>query len=309
MLYFFSRRAFNAQSGQFSNNASDVTRYVGIDDVGSPISKGSLIDKGPWVQKVLMQAGQGPVLFYVHGFNTTQTQMLKTLATLRARLRAQGYPGTVVAYDWPSDGDLFGYARDRTDAKKVAPYLPLDGLAPLMAASPGTPLHVLAQSMGTYLVLRGFAEVPDSGAPGTTPWKIGQLLFTAADVDQLWLNKGAWGALVVERRCARLTNYYSGLDLVLDVSGKIINGGTKRAGRYGIRPNGPANAADVDCEGRYLAAVPPNQRTEQKSHNWFYGDDTVYRDMALTLAGTPSAALPTRAPKPGGDQSLVAAGV
>ncbi len=306
MIYFFSRRAFNPQTGRFSNNPSEMTRYVGIDDVGTTVSKGTLIDKPQWVQKVLMQAGQGPILFFVHGFNTSQAQFLKNLETIRNGLTAQGFAGAVVGYDWPSNGDLFSYASDRTDAKKVAQFLPIDGLAPFMAAAPGKKLHVLAHSMGTYLTLRGFGEVPDSGNPGTVPWKIDQLMFTAADADQTWLNAGAWGALVVERRSNRLTNYYSGMDMTLDVSGKIINGGSLRAGRHGIGTSSPHNAADVNTMGRYLGVVPPNKRTEVKSHNWYYDDPAIYRDMALTMAGTAANAMPTRAPDAGGDQQIIA---
>jgi esterase/lipase superfamily enzyme len=162
MALFFSQRAYNAQTKKFTNNAATLTRFVVIDAQTS-----GTVSQGDWLDLVAAQGGRDAVLVFVHGFNTRQTEMLERLGKIEAGLRTEGYRGTVVAFDWPSDGVLTAYDPDRRDAKKVAPHLVGDGILPLLGM-PGQPkVHLLAHSMGAYLTLRGFSDFGDSaGGPG-----------------------------------------------------------------------------------------------------------------------------------------------
>lgn len=304
MECFFSRRAFNARTGRFSHNPAEITRYVGINDTSGSAKKGHLLSADDWADEVVRQSANEHVLIYVHGFNTAQSDFLSRMIKIRKGCATAGFDGAVIGYDWPSDGKMLRYSHDRADAKKTARFLVLDGIALLREKKPNLKIHVLAHSMGTYLTVRGFAEVGNSGAPGTFKGHIDQAFFVAADIDQDWIVSGAWASLVMEQRCRQLTHYHSQEDDVLDISGQIINFGTKRSGRHGINPGLPATFKDVATADRYMDIHPPNKRTTRFSHTWYFDDDAFYRDIVGTLSGTKAEDLPTREPHTGGDQRL-----
>lgn len=289
MTLFASRRTYNAQTNRFTNNAAALTRYVQITSSAGAVSKGGIISRADWHREVLRASQSREILFFVHGFNTSQTTMLHRLAALEQGLRKHGYRGAVVGFDWPSDGNVLAYDSDRNDAKKVAPYLVTETIGLFLNETPRFKLHVLAHSMGAYLTLRGFSGVGD--APGARKWDVDQAIFAAADVDVEWMRKGAWGSLVMDRRSNRLTNYYNGNDAVLQLSGDFINGGRRRAGRKGLPDLVEKDQVDVDATQRY-AAFP--QKGAQISHRFYFGDDGFFKDVALTLAGTAAADMPTR---------------
>jgi len=171
-------------------------------------------------------------------------------------------------------------------------------IGPLLNLSPRPNLHLLCHSMGAYLTLRAFAGVGDSGAPGTTPWGVNEVAFVAADADKSWMELGAWGSLVMDRRSTRLTNYYSTFDRVLDLAENIIHG-AERAGRDGMPPAIPAGFEDVYCGEQYKQNVPDSQKTLRGSHNWYFDDSGFYADLKLTLEGAGPLNRPTRRPTVG----------
>lgn len=289
MTLFATRRTYNAQTNRFTNNAAALTRYVQITSTTGPVSKGGIISRADWHREVLRAADSREILFYVHGFNTSQTTMLHRQAALERGLRKHGYRGAVVGFDWPSDGNVLAYDSDRTDAKKVAPYLVTEAIGLFLNETPRFRLHVLAHSMGAYLTLRGFSGLGD--APGARKWDVDQAMFAAADVDVEWMRKGAWGSLVMDRRANRLTNYYNGNDAVLQLSGDFIHGGRRRAGRKGLPDLVASAQIDVDATQRY-AAFP--QKGAQISHRFYFEDDGFFKDVALTIAGTAADDMPTR---------------
>ena len=99
------------------------------------------IAKRSWIEEVMTEARHGPqddgpvgdIVIYVHGFNTPQSEMLRRTDKIEQGVKAHGFRGAVVAYDWPSDGSAINYQSDRRDAKKTAAALVRDGIAPLMA--------------------------------------------------------------------------------------------------------------------------------------------------------------------------------
>ncbi len=304
MDYFFSRRTFNQTKGKFTKNFAAVTRYVGVPSSAGEAGAAHLITRDQWLQAVLASANSNDVLIFVHGFNTSQAEMLIRQRKIRTGLRAHGFGGAVIGLDWPSDGVLFGYGSDRADAKRTAPYLVLDGIGPIINARPGIRVHILAHSMGTYLTLRGFSQVGDSGSSGSHAWGVQQVLFMAGDITVSWMERGAWGGLVMDHRCQRLTNYYSTFDDVLSLS-EIDKGGTApRAGRNGLPSAIPASFQDLYCGEQYDRTVPQSARNAGYSHTWYFDNDGVYQDAARTLAGQGAASMPTRLVASNGDQAL-----
>ena len=302
MNYFFSRRAFNRQTGYFTNHAAQSTSYVGLGPSDGKVSKGGLFTARKGAEAVHGQSGNGNVVIYVHGFNTKQATMLSTQAALRAGLAEQGFDAAVAAFDWPSDGVVSpsAYHRDRKDAETVATHMILDGVKLLQEARPNAKVHLVAHSMGAYATIQGWGRVGHAYFPA----KVDQAVFVASDVNQNWLLKSSGGGQIMQQRCNRLTHYYSHEDMILDLSGKIVNFGTKRSGRYGLGQWPAPSFNDVSCGARYLSDVPKHKRSESKSHNWYFQDDRFYEDLATTLAGKSHKNMTTRAHMTSGDQQL-----
>lgn len=295
MPLFATRRAFSG--GAFNHNPASLTRYVDVSAGGTP-GKDHILDRDDWMARAMAGASGGDILIFVHGFNTEQPEMLERLAKIEAGLGTAGWRGLVIGFDWPSDGTVWAHHRDRTDAKKVAPFLVLDLIGPLLNQRPKPKLHLIGHSMGCYLTLRGFAGVGDSGAPGTTPWGVNEAVIVAGDADKPWMESGAWGSLVMDRRSKRLTNYYSTFDRVLDLSENIIHG-QERTGRNGLPDTIPASFNDVYCGQQYQDKVPASGKTFRGSHTWYFDDPGFYKDLKLTLEGVKASGRPTLRPTVG----------
>ncbi|MES0863103.1 alpha/beta fold hydrolase [Ruegeria sp. SCPT10] len=308
MALFFSRRTYNAQKKKFTLKPAAKTRYVHITQktADGRIRKGGIIKKAKWLNLVQQQGGDSAVLIYVHGFNTSQKDMLDRLDKIEKSVRANGYKGAVVAFDWPSDGSLHTYDSDRADAKAVAPHLVGDGMLPLLGMSPKPKVHILAHSMGALVVLRAFSDFGDSAGPGNKIWSADQITFASGDVDADWLEKGAWGDLVLKKRSKRFTNYYSGKDKVLALSGGLVNGGRERVGRVGMPKLTSKGHWDIYCEEQYKRDVPKGQRKMAKSHRWWFDSKGFYKDLSLTIDGHDAKTMPTRHKTNIGDQLLLA---
>ena len=302
MNYFYSRRAFNSHTGYFSNHCAMNTSYVGLGSSDGNVSRGGLLTAQKWADAVLAQSGNGHVVIYVHGFNTKQATMLGTMNALKTGLAGAGYDAAVAAFDWPSDGVVSSsaYQRDRKDAETVAAHMVLDGVKLLQETDPNAKIHIVAHSMGAYTTLHGWGTVGVRYFPA----KVDQAVFIASDIDQNRMLKGAIGGQVMQQRCERLTHYYSSEDMILDMSGKIINFGTKRSGRHGLGPWPAAIFKDVSCVDRYLGANPKRTRTEAHSHSWYFKDARFFEDLAGTLAGQSDKTLATRERMANGDQRL-----
>nr|WP_254437989.1 alpha/beta fold hydrolase [Ruegeria arenilitoris] len=307
MALFFSRRTYNSQKKKFTLKPAAKTRYVNITkkSADGSVRKGSIVKKADWLNLVRQQGGDSAVLIYVHGFNTSQTDMLDRLEKIENGARSNGFKGAVVAFDWPSDGSPHAYDRDRADAKTVAPHLVGDGMLPLLGMPSKPKVHILAHSMGTLVVLRAFSDFGDAAGPGNKIWSADQVMFASGDVDAAWLEKGAWGNLVLKKRSKRFTNYYSGKDKVLSLSGGLVNGGRKRAGRVGMPKLTSKGHWDIHCDEQYKRDVPKGKRSMTKSHRWWFDSKGFYKDLALNLDGQDAKKMPTRHKTNIGDQMLL----
>ena len=304
MALFFSRRSYNASTGKFTKNLATLTRYVTLDVTSGGGGTGGIVSQSNWLDLVAQESDTGEVLIYVHGFNTNQSDMLVRHAKIETALKAAGYRGAVVAFDWPSQGVVTAYDPDRHMSEKVAGYLVPEGIRPILQTVANARVHLLGHSMGAYLSLLALAAEGETA--GETPWKVDEALFVAADVEASSLRHGAWGALVMEHRARRLTNYYNVADKVLSLSGSFVNFGAPRAGQVGLPNAEPANAVDVYTTEQFRRHVPQNKQNDLIfSHIWLYDDAGFQRDMALTVMGTADAQMPTRVDTNVGDRALL----
>ncbi|MEM7472109.1 MAG: alpha/beta fold hydrolase [Pseudomonadota bacterium] len=307
MPFFFSRRAYNASKKRFSNAVSKPMRYVSVIDTapGPDGWSGQMRKRDDWLAEVQAAGGDRDVLIYVHGFNTSQHDMLTRAILIENGLRKHGFRGALVSFDWPSDGSVIAYDHDKEDAKKVATSFVKEGLWPIMKMSPRPKVHVLAHSMGAYLIGRALAPFGDGSGPGSKPWRMDQIMFASADLHRNTLAKGASNQLLISHRSKRLTNYYSREDKVLKLSSNIVHGTKARAGRKGIPAQIAKDHVDVSCTAQYRRDAEPIDPGMTYSHRWWFENDGFYEDMALTLAGTPKTAMTTRFTTTGTDYALV----
>jgi esterase/lipase superfamily enzyme len=217
---------------------------------------------------------------------------------------AHGFFGTVVSFDWPSYDTALAYVPDREKAKLTAFALVRDGIWRLARMQSQLDcdinMHVLAHSIGAFVVREAFDDADDRNAISTINWTVSQIALISGDISGSSMAAGDVGAESVYRHCVRLTNYSNGHDEVLQLSNVKRVGSAPRVGRVGLPDAAPASAVNVDCSRYYETAVAPHAgglAGAGASHSWQFGDPVFTADLASTLNGNlDRGAIATRDP-------------
>lgn len=312
MEYFFTAR--RRSGGQYTHRIGPI-RYLEVPENAPAITPAFEIgNSASWFNKVQHAAGgvaggQGEILFFVHGFNVEQHQMRARHRKIVAGLKAHGFQGVVVSFDWPSDGDVIGYASDRLDARMASNYLLDKGIAPF--ARRQTPdcrinLHILAHSMGCFVVREAFDYADDAHAVAQHNWSISQAALVAADISAKSLLADSPKTSSLLRHTVRLTNYYNPFDEVLSISEVKRIGVARRLGRVGLPEPRAEKCVNLYC-GKYFNDHRGDFESRPDiSHNWYFNSPRFYEDLAYTLAGKlDRAVIPTRDPTNLGNLALV----
>jgi esterase/lipase superfamily enzyme len=242
---------------------------------------------------------RGDVLVFVHGYNNDIPIILKRTRQLRADLKAEGWRGEIVAFDWPSSNQTLNYLEDRSDGADVARELVTKCIFLLMKGQKAgceTNVHLIGHSTGAYVIMEAFAQAENKGEIFKSDWRMGQVVFIGADVAQSSLSQTSDWAAPMFKRAMRLTNYSNPYDSVLASSNAKRLGISPRAGRVGLPADANAKSVDVSC-GEYFDALNPNAATYFGSwtHSWHIGNRVFARDLAMTLEGAIDRnAIPTR---------------
>lgn len=128
---------------------------------------------------------RGDIVVYVHGYNNSQETMLARHRRIRQGLESHGFEGVVVSFDWPSADSALNYLEDRTDAKQTALRLVDEGIAAFAALQRPDcriNLHLLAHSMGAFVVREAFDDADDRPAIAAHSWSVSQVILVAADI-------------------------------------------------------------------------------------------------------------------------------
>lgn len=256
------------------------------------------IKKKDWIARVLREAvvrhnprtkqDCGDILVFVHGYNNKQEEILERHRQIKDNLKAAGYKGAVVSFDWPSDDNVFYYLEDRSDAKGTAIKLVDDCIkvfSILQRPECEINVHLLAHSTGAYVVREAFDDADDRRGIARTNWTVSQVLFIAADVSAKSMSADSPRSSSLYRHCARLTNYSNPFDWVLKSSNAKRVGLAPRLGRVGLPDGAACNAVNVNCGPYYDRNKDAMKVGGVKSHSWHIGDKTLMKDMFLTLSG------------------------
>ncbi|MCI0734108.1 MAG: alpha/beta hydrolase [Methylococcaceae bacterium] len=249
-------------------------------------------------------APRGDILFFVHGFNNTQQDMIRRHRLIEANLKAKGFKGVVASFDWPSAGVALNYLEDRHDAKQVAGEL-VDGGIRMLAKGQqcdcSINVHTLGHSTGAYVIREAFDDADDT-ALDNNAWIISQTVFVAGDVSSDSLSASNPSSEALYRHSTRVTNYSNRFDSVLKLSNAKRVGLAPRAGRVGLPPDPPDKAVNVDCSDRFEQQMENAERDsdsnfDRSGHSWYFNDPRFYEDLLETLKGDVDRdRIPTRRP-------------
>ncbi|MDQ0467309.1 alpha/beta hydrolase [Labrys wisconsinensis] len=120
----------------------------------------------------------GDVVVFVHGYNTNYQEAVFRVAQLT---KDGGFPGTMVAFAWPSRGTLTGYVADRESTTYSRDYL--EQFLDDVARAPGVKrIHILAHSMGNWLAVETLRQAK---LRASSPFlaKLGDVFLMSPDID------------------------------------------------------------------------------------------------------------------------------
>lgn len=290
MDYFFSVRG---RTGNGYSNKLSSAKYLAVPTDQNRAKHSHEITRTAFFRAVQEEAGatetaKGNIVFFVHGFNTDQWDMLERHRKIRDGLKAHGFNGCVVSFDWPSDGSVLGYSADRRDARLSADRLFKDGIAHVARAQEPDckyNIHVLAHSMGCFLVREAFDFADDDHATAQQSWTVSQIAFVAADTSSKSMTDGNPKSSSLLRRSTRLTNYYSPYDDILSISETKRLGVSRRLGRVGLPDTHSQKAVNLYCGQFYDENRSDFGDGTGISHRWYFESPRFYEDLFHTLEG------------------------
>ena len=115
------------------------------------------------------------IIVYIHGYNVSHSESLWRAAQLKHDL---GFQGEIIAYSWPSNGELIKYTVDEANVQRTEPNLK-NFLVDIKDKLNTKKLHVIAHSMGN----RAFTRVLHELAMEYDEKIFNQVILAAPDVD------------------------------------------------------------------------------------------------------------------------------
>jgi esterase/lipase superfamily enzyme len=171
-----------------------------------------------------LAGGDDSVLLFVHGYNVTFADAIYKAAQIAYDAN---FPGSVLAFSWPSAGALLKYDEDRESAEFAAP--DLGQILQMLSAEIGDKkVYIVAHSMGNQVLVGALQQA----ALSKTDLTINELVMAAPDVDKDVFSRKAEQIRSVAKN---VTVYASAADKALLASGEKSYG--TRLGFVG--PSGP----------------------------------------------------------------------
>jgi len=146
-------------------------------------------------------------------------------------------------------------------------------------------LHIIAHSMGAFVVREAFDDADDRPAVAATSWSVSQVMLVSGDVSASSMTANNPKSSSLYRHCVRLTNYSNPFDSALSLSNVKRVGVSPRVGRVGLPDDVPGKAVEVDTGAYYDANRGDFDHLPNDSHTWYFYDDTFMRDISETIRG------------------------
>jgi esterase/lipase superfamily enzyme len=244
------------------------------------------------------------LLVFLHGFDNSFDDAIRRAAFNREWFATAGNAAadmTVVAFTWPSAGELFappphlpadGYKNDQSQAGKSGWHLAyflevIDQLRrSYKAANPAGRVILLAHSMGNFALQAGLQTWTTSHLPDDLLFD-SVILVAADEVDTTFEQPGGGRLSNLPALSNRISIYYSRCDIAMYLSTTLNL--TRRLGFDGpddkqdqsVYP--PAKFRMIDCTnvGDYPPVDPPDA-----THQYYRRSKLVRADIVAAIAGT-----------------------
>ena len=186
---------------------------------------------------------QGRVLLYVHGYRESFETTTKDTAQIA---RMTGFDGPVIAYSWPSQHQVLGYAVDETnmyhDVRNFRIFL-----KSLAEQDWVKEIVIVSHSLGARLVIPAIAYV-DRTSSSADSSNISNIILASPDIDRETFERDIEEEVLSARRVARdrrITVYVSRADKALAAS-RALHGYPRLGSPYCFDP---FEAADLKAKG------------------------------------------------------------
>jgi esterase/lipase superfamily enzyme len=227
-----------------------------------------LLDTDAWRAEIAKRAtalGNPGIMVFIHGYNSSFADAARRAGQLAFDLR---FGGSTVLFSWPSRGATLEYTVDEQAAEWSIPDMKAV-LASLATVAPGTPIYVIAHSMGNRVFTRGFKALLEEDPGKRRPFK--QIVLAAPDVDADVFAREIGPAIL--GKGPRVTLYASSNDKALAAS-RSVHGGYRRLGESGKDLVVLQGLDTVDAS---------TVSTEFLGHSYFGDSDTVMSDLKYVI--------------------------
>ena len=261
----------------------------------------ALQEPGDWWRALQAETDrrQGRVLLYVHGYRESFETTTKDTAQIA---RMTGFDGPVIAYSWPSQHRVLGYAVDETnmyhDVRNFREFLKALAEQPWVRE-----VVIVSHSLGARLVVPAIAYV-DRAAPSADSRNISNIILASPDIDRESFERDVADGVLTPAKVARsrhITVYASLKDKALAAS-RALHGYPRLGSPYCFDP---FEAAELKAKGLaercYPAAIPgltvidtTDVSRGSTGHSNFLRSAVVCRDFVEVVAGKRTR--PERAP-------------
>ncbi len=228
------------------------------------------MDTATWREEIAKRAvglSNPGILVFIHGYNNSFAD-----AALRAGQLAYdlNFPGATVLFSWPSRAQLVEYTADEQNAEWSISDMKTV-LSSLATIAPGTPIYVIAHSMGNRVLTRGFKALLDDEPSKRAAFS--QVVLAAPDLDADVFRRDIAPSILGQPGGPRFTLYASSNDKALKAS-RDVHGGYHRLGESGKDLVVMRNLDTVDAS---------NVSTEFLGHGYFADSDTVVSDLKYLI--------------------------
>ncbi len=230
----------------------------------------------------LAKTPQKEVYVFVHGYNNTFDDSVRTIAELWHFFGRQGVP---IAYSWPagSSGLLRGYEYDSASSEFTVFHL--KQMLRVIASCPEVQkVHIICHSRGTDSTINAlrelYMEIHASGRDTRAVLKLGTLVLAAPDIDiDVVIQKILTVRLgQVPERCVM---YVCGKDKALELS-SWLSGGLERLGELKANTFTPAEL-DVLRSSKTIQIVDALVTLTWFGHDYFHSSPAVSSDLILVM--------------------------